>query len=361
MKCKSDEKAEARPELKKTTVFLSTLIFLFAVSAAAPARDSAGKLGFIRSPISTRPVFVRPGEKITVDVAQSVYNSCTCAFTVSLEKDGTRTAIYPAEKIDSPATDTYRFSATIPANTAPGLYGLAAHKGVNDDVSNRAIMVLDKYPGEYTIMQITDVHVGRMDGDFPLGRNFYEKIAAKANELKPDMVIITGDDTDTSDPAQFKTFLDITDSIKAPTVVVPGNHDRNFADADKYFGPGRFSFSYGAHFYLSFDTEYQFPTPDPEGNMDWIIKEMRAHKDAPFKVMFSHREESDFRLIVPKVILPFKVNLFLSGHYHAGGDWTYGSLPSYYLVTRAALEGYYRVIKIKYNAVAEMKTLNVND
>jgi predicted MPP superfamily phosphohydrolase len=350
-----------RPELKRTSRFLIALIFLFSVGGIASARDSGGKLGFIRSPISTRPVFVRPGDKITVDAAQSIYDSCACPFHVYLEKDGTRNLIDPAEKIDNPATGTYSFSVTIPANTAPGLYGFAVQKGSNDDISNRAIMVLDKYPDEYTIMHITDVHIGRMEGDFARGESFYEKMAERANELKPDIVIITGDVTDFSDPDQFKTFLDITDRIDSPTVVVPGNHDRNFADADKYLGPGKFSFNYGAHFYLGFDTQYQFPIPDPEGNMDWIRKEMRAHRDSPFKVMFSHRDDSDFRLIISQVILPYNVNLFLSGHTHADAEEKIGKLPSYYLVTQAAVDGYYRIIKIKNNTVDGFKTANVND
>ncbi len=347
--------------MRKATGIIIALAIIIGIGGAAAARDAGGKLSFILNPISTRPVFVHPGEKINVDVAKSVYESCSCVFSVFLEKGGSRMRLEPSEKMEGPATGTYRFTVAIPADTAAGLYGVAAHKGGNDDVSRHSIMVLDKFPTEYTIMHISDVHIGRIEGDYERGKDFYTKIAARANEIKPDMVIITGDVTDFSDPAQFKAFLDITDTINSPTVVVAGNHDRNNSDADKYLGPGRFWFMYGDHFYLGFDTQYQFPTPDPDKNMEWIKRETRAHKEAPFKVLFSHREDSDLRFIISQVLLPQKVNLFLSGHYHAGGEEKIGSLPLYYLIDKASVDGFYETIKIKDNAVAEVKMSNVAD
>jgi len=346
--------------MKRIRRFFAVLILLASVCGAAAARDADGRLWFILNPVSTRPVFVLPGGEITAIVSESLYDSAPGPLRVYLVKNGAR---IPVETGGASASSggIYRFHVGIPGDTATGLYGLVVQKGELIDNSRRAVMVLDKYPDEYTIMHITDTHVGRMVGDEPRGEAYYEKIAARANMLKPDIVVITGDNTDSSEPDEFRKFLEITDRIESTTVVVAGNHDREHADAHTWLGPGRFTFMFGSHFFLGFDTQYHFPTPDPEGNLKWIIRKVKSNRDAPFKVIFSHREESDFRMIISNVIVPYEVDLFLSGHYHAGGDSEYGTLPSRYLITRAALEGYYRIIRVGNNAVQDIETQSVNN
>ncbi len=344
--------------MKRTSATVA--IILMMACGVASGREASGKIGFIGNPISTRPAFAMIGEKVYVDLTQGAFDGCDDEMEIFLKTDGARIPVNYVERIAA-ATVTYSFSIELPVDAQPGLYDLTVKKCGYADVSNRAVMVLAKYPEEYTIMHVTDIHIGRMADGLPIGKMYYEKIAAKANKLKPDMVIITGDITDFSDPEQFRTFLEITDGIAAPTVVIAGNHDRENRDADEYLGPNRFTFNYGAHFFLAFDTQYHIPSPDPEGNIEWMRREMRARKEAPFKVMFSHREDSDFRLIIPKVIIPYKVDLFLSGHYHEGGDVMIGGLPSRYLITRAALEGYYRTIRVAGSDVTDVRTSNVDE
>jgi hypothetical protein len=336
-------------------------LFFFAIIALAIsvfgghalARDANGRLALIRYPVSSQPEFVHAGEQLTVDLSRAAFDACPDVLQIYLVRGETRIQATSTVLIPDPATATYRFAVTVPADTAPGAYTLAAQKCVGD-TSNHAVFVMDSFPGEYTILHLTDIHVGRMGGAEPVGAAMFERMRDKANDLKPALILITGDDSDTSAPEELKRFIDILETFDAPTFVVAGNHDRNNADADSFLGPLRYFFNFGRHFYLGFDTQYEFPPPDPSGQMDWIKKKVRAHADAPFKVLFSHRMDSDFRLIITNVVKPYKVNLLLLGHKHADELEKYGA--SYVITTNAALDGFYRVIKVKNNAAADIQS-----
>lgn len=341
------------------TVGAIFLMMLLACGLAC-ARDADGRLGFIRYPISTRPEFVQPGGWLLLEVAAPAYDNSAGDFHASLEKGGASISLDPARMAATGTIATYSLEVTIPQNTTPGSYALSVSKGAAADSSRRAVIVEAEFPGEYSIMHITDTHVGRLAADgAPVGEQVYTKMKDEANRLRPDLVIITGDDSDTSDPVEFRKFIEITEQIEAPTFVVPGNHDRENAGPEPFLGTGRYDFYFGRHFYLGFDTQYDFPYPDPSGQMDWIASEVRANKSAPFKALFSHRPDSDMRVVFTKVAMPMKVNLLLFGHTHADSVQKFGSLPSLAVTTPAALDGYYRVIKVKNDKVEDMQLVNI--
>ncbi|NOY66060.1 MAG: metallophosphoesterase [Gammaproteobacteria bacterium] len=77
----------------------------------------------------------------------------------------------------------------------------------------------------YSIVQLTDVHVGRT-----IQRNFITKLVERTNELKPDMVVITGDLVDLP-VNQIEYDLYPLKDLNAPVYFILGNHE--------YFhGPG---------------------------------------------------------------------------------------------------------------------------
>lgn len=71
------------------------------------------------------------------------------------------------------------------------------------------------------VAHLSDMHVGAI--------NFKEEylISAinKVNELKSDLVIVTGDITENGYYAEFEIAAEYLDLIESPLLVVPGNHD----------------------------------------------------------------------------------------------------------------------------------------
>lgn len=335
------------------------IMVLLVLGAFRPAttlsRDAEGRLTFIRYPISTRPEFVPTGGTLTVDVARSVFDSCTCSFHLFLVVGGQRMEINAVQL--PPADDaTYRFSATVPQGTTPGLYDLAAHKGANDDVSNRAVAVVNDFPTEYTVLHLTDIHIGQQKNGVENGAPMFTKLIEKANEIKPDFVLVTGDDTNNGTPEQFKTFLGMLDGIHAPTFVVAGNHDFKQKTADAYLGTSRYDFTFGKDFYLGFDTQEEIGFPDPTKQFLWVAGEVQAHAQAPLKVMFSHRFDQTLkkkRLMTPLIMLPNRVTLFLYGHVHV--DQTERCGPGVCVATPASVDGFYRVLNVKGHRVGKMR------
>lgn len=72
-----------------------------------------------------------------------------------------------------------------------------------------------------TLLHISDLHFGP-----PYVSKVGESLLQKASELKPDVVVVSGDLTQRAKPSQFaeaRRFLDRLPAV--PLVVVPGNHD----------------------------------------------------------------------------------------------------------------------------------------
>lgn len=72
---------------------------------------------------------------------------------------------------------------------------------------------------EFTIVQLSDVHVGRT-----IGSDFLETCVARINALQPDLVVITGDLYEAA-PADLGEDLRPLKNLVAPTYFVTGNHE----------------------------------------------------------------------------------------------------------------------------------------
>ena len=71
-----------------------------------------------------------------------------------------------------------------------------------------------------TILHFSDIHFGG-----PQAPNWAEAILAQIDAIKPTVVAISGDLTQRAREAQFRQARAFLDQIKAPLIVVPGNHD----------------------------------------------------------------------------------------------------------------------------------------
>ena len=103
-------------------------------------------------------------------------------------------------------------------------------RGLSQGISlprvNRVNVKIKDFPSRsFSIVQLTDVHVGRT-----IKRDFIEHLVQETNRLQPDIVVITGDLIDLH-ISQIEHDLYPLKDIKAPTYFILGNHE--------YFhGPG---------------------------------------------------------------------------------------------------------------------------
>jgi predicted MPP superfamily phosphohydrolase len=117
-----------------------------------------------------------------------------------------------------------RLTAAATGLLAGGL-AAAALRAVRKPVEVRRVRVaLDRLPPEqdgFRIVQLTDVHVGPT-----IGRAFVEQIVARANELDPDLIAITGDLVDGGVP-ELAAAIEPFGGLRARHGVyfVTGNHE----------------------------------------------------------------------------------------------------------------------------------------
>ena len=92
-------------------------------------------------------------------------------------------------------------------------------------VQRVAVRVRDFPHDEFSIVQLSDIHVGRT-----IRRDFIEYLVVQTNALKPDLVVITGDLVDLP-VARIEYDLHPLKDLQAPSFFILGNHE--------YFhGPG---------------------------------------------------------------------------------------------------------------------------
>ncbi|MGE3465878.1 MAG: metallophosphoesterase [Pyrinomonadaceae bacterium] len=86
------------------------------------------------------------------------------------------------------------------------------------------------------ILHLSDIHFGTQDD------NVVALVVAAANELKPHVVVVSGDLTQRARSREFEAARAFLDKMPRPQIVVPGNHDvplynifdRFFRRLDKY-------------------------------------------------------------------------------------------------------------------------------
>lgn len=87
-----------------------------------------------------------------------------------------------------------------------------------------------------TLVHLSDLHFGRVD------YSVVEPLVACIGEIKPDVVVVSGDLTQRARSQQFKEAREFLDRLPSPQIIVPGNHDvplhnayaRFFQSLDKY-------------------------------------------------------------------------------------------------------------------------------
>ena len=151
----------------------------------------------------------------------------------------------------------------------------------------------------FSFVQISDSHIGFSRPENPDVLGTFAKTIADINALprQPAFVVHTGDVTHLSKPAQFDAAKQVLSSLKAPLIVLPGEHDvigspRGFLDA--FARPdapnGWFSFDQGGIHFLSLVNVFNFEVDGKFGSeqLDFVEKDLAAQKTSTPIVVFGH-------------------------------------------------------------------------
>ena len=153
--------------------------------------------------------------------------------------------------------------------------------------------------GGLSFVQISDSHIGFARPENPDVAGTLQKTvdAINAMPVQPAFVVHTGDVTHLSKPEQFDAAKQILGTLKAPSIVLPGEHDVIGAP-DAFFSAfrrsdapkGWFSFDRGGAHFLSLVNVFNFEIDGKLGEeqLDFVDKDLAAQKRSTPIVVFAH-------------------------------------------------------------------------
>jgi 3',5'-cyclic AMP phosphodiesterase CpdA len=153
--------------------------------------------------------------------------------------------------------------------------------------------------GAFSFVQISDSHIGFARPENPDVLGTFTKTIEAINALpqQPSFVVHTGDVTHLSKPAQFDAAKQVLSTLKAPLIVLPGEHDvigspQGFFDAfARRDAPGGwFSFDQGGIHFLALVNVFNFEVDGKLGTdqLDFVEKDLAAQKASTPIVVFAH-------------------------------------------------------------------------
>ena len=192
-------------------------------------------------------------------------------------------------------------------------------------------------PTPFSIVQLSDTHVGFQGPPDPLGTKAFERAVDLINDLhpRPDLILFTGDLThDSEDPAEhakrMKSFRTIADRLRVKTRYhVPGEHDAALDGGVLFrenFGETHYSFDHrGVHFIALDNVSLGKPIVGAS-QLAWLKNDLaRYPKTAPI-IVFTHRPLFDLRSdwewftgdgdAVTNALAPYDNVTVLYGHIH---------------------------------------------
>ena len=175
--------------------------------------------------------------------------------------------------------------------------GIAFVLGADGLVSGRALA--DLAPADRTLfVQISDSHLGFGQPANPDVLGTFTSAIAGINALReqPQFVIHTGDVTHLAKPEQFDVGRSALGTLRARTVVLPGEHDmlggpeNFFAAFPKKGSDGWFSWDESGVHFVALINVFDFENMGLLGSaqLDWLRRDLRGVKTSTPVVLFAH-------------------------------------------------------------------------
>lgn len=205
----------------------------------------------------------------------------------------------------------------------------------------------------FTLAQITDTHVRtepyyRPQGAWlgpETGPRLTSDLRQLERELGPDLVLATGDLTDTGTVQELELFRKSVAPIRTPIRPVYGGHDGQVeldaqgGDRDRYeytegvsctqnyqqvLGPVYYSFDWGGRHFVAFSKEDSYFTEADIARKDrWLIEDLSAQPDGRESVLFMHTPPAiEFLDLLSR----YNVSLVLFGHTHCSKAFRYNDM-----------------------------------
>jgi 3',5'-cyclic AMP phosphodiesterase CpdA len=163
-----------------------------------------------------------------------------------------------------------------------------------------ATAVADMPQSAIDFVQISDSHIGFHQEANPDVAGTLRAAVAAINALpeQPQFVVHTGDVTHLSRPEQFDTAKSILSELRAPLIVLPGEHDFVGSDHKRFFeifpSPDKRSTWHswdrnGTHF-IALVNVFSFEKMGLLGSeqLTWLENDLKAHKRSTPIVVFAH-------------------------------------------------------------------------
>jgi len=236
------------------------------------------------------------------------------------------------------ARATYAYAA---AGTALSVHGIWSAYRL-PTITRRTLWFPDLPPGleGLRLLHISDLHAG-----IHLGEDMMREIVAQANELRPELIVQTGDMIDISRdyiPPYVRAFRDLSAPLGVVTVL--GNHDRYTGEPEVIRGcrdAGQVFVQNGCHVVerngaalalLGIDDPHNWTVDDPQpADLDAALRAAPPASQA-FRVLLAHRPGAW------DAAAPRGIPLTLAGHIHGGQfyipliGWSAGRLITKYVM-----------------------------
>ncbi len=305
------------------------------------------------------PAFIQPAGMLNITFTGAAEVQTVEAYNLTHELQ-----LEIVERIEGQDLNT--LLVKLPASLAVGLYSLRLYTDGNfiEEPNCLCVWVPDD---DILILHATDLHFStvreRMGLETYSPRYYLNMLIQEANALKPDLVIMTGDNTDSQleeDHAEFRRLLS---RFNVPVLLVIGNHDFQRLSPElfiTYQGPDHGVVDLG---WLSI---YTISTDDGKivrEHLDWLNHSLQENEDRKI-VCFHHPpvslNESDSRGLTKllRILSQGGVEICLHGHMHVDMVEKYNGIT--YVTTESitySQKHHCRLIRIVKDKPIDYKTL----